>query len=127
MCSSIEEFEEIGLWIPGCRAAEIQVDFAEEHKILETEAQRSFLTKGAVHHVKIRERDGPSQGVTQKCEPLECRLSAPKFEDRTQEKRCAWEMSKNVHKLKDKNKTTFYSPSEVWSSPGPSSKKPKER
>ena len=30
-------------------------------------------------------------------------------------------------RLNDKDKTTFFSPSEVWSLPAPSSKKPEER
>ena len=33
----------------------------------------------------------------------------------------------NVHKRKEKDKTTFYSPSEVWSLPAPFSMKPEER
>ena len=41
--------------------------------------------KGTWHHVRIRERKGPSQGVTQKCEPQERSPLAPKYEDRTQD------------------------------------------
>ena len=61
------------------------------------------FSKGTQHPVKIRERNGPSQGVIQKCEPLERSPFATKFEDRTQEEtmqheRCArrdaWEMAK---------------------------------
>ena len=47
-----------------------------------------------------------------------------KFEDRSEEEtlkqeRCArrdaWKMSKSILKLKEKDRATFYSPSEVWS------------
>ena len=40
------------------RATEIQVDFTEEHKMFQTEAQC-----GTLRHVKIRERKDPSKGV----------------------------------------------------------------
>ena len=58
----------------------------------------------------------------------------PKFEDRTQEEalqqeRCdrreAWDFEKHVHKLSNKD-NTFVSPSEVWSLPALSLKKPEE-
>ena len=77
MCSTIEEFEEIGPRIPGCRAVEIQVDFKEEDNIL-WDRSAAFISHKR-YHVQIREREGPSQGGTQKCEPRECSLSAPKF------------------------------------------------
>ena len=92
--------------------------------------------KGTLHHVTLRKRRGPSQGVIQKCEAHERSPCAPKFEDRTQEEtlqqeRCArreaGDLARNVHKVNDKDKVTFVSPSEVWSSPGPPSKKPEER
>ena len=48
-----------------------------------------------------------------------------------QQERCArgqaWELVKHVCKLSDKDKATFFSPSEVWSLPAPSSKKLEER
>ena len=43
----------IWLRISGCTAAEMQVDFTEEHNIFETETQRAFLN-GALLHMKIR-------------------------------------------------------------------------
>ena len=66
---------------------------------------------------------GPSQGVTQQSEPHECSPSALLFEGKTQEEtlqqdRCArrdaWEMSKNVHELEEKDNAEFYSLPEVW-------------
>ena len=43
------------------------------------------FSKGTMRHAKIRERKGPSQGVTQKCVPQERILWAPKFQERTQD------------------------------------------
>ena len=94
------------------------------------------FSKGTLHPVKIWERKGPSQGVIHRSEPHERSPIAPKIEHRSLEEtlrheRCArrdaWEMAKNVHKLKEKDKTTFYSPSEVWSLPASSSTKSEER
>ena len=53
-----------------------------------------IFSNGTWHHVKIRERKSPSQGILQKCEPQERNPRAPKFEDRTlqktlQKERCA--------------------------------------
>ena len=59
-------------------------------------------------------------------DPHERNPSAPKFEDRSQEEtewqeRCgreaAWKLAKSVLKLKEKNKATFFSPSEIWCLP----------
>ena len=41
------------------------------------------FSKGTWHHMNIRERKGPSQGVVQNCEPQERNPCAPKIEDRT--------------------------------------------
>ena len=58
------------------------------------------------------------------------------FEDRSQEEtewqeRCAreaaWKLAKNILKLKEKDKTTFFSPSENRCMPAPSTLKPEER
>ena len=50
ICSLIDEFQAIGLCIPGCRAAEIQFDFTEWHNILVTEAQRAMLRRNITPH-----------------------------------------------------------------------------
>ena len=61
--------------------------------------------------------------------------NAPKFEDKSQDEtewqeRCtreaAWKLAKNTHK-NEKNKTAFFSPSENWCLPAPSTLKPEER
>ena len=60
------------------------------------------LSKGTWHHIKIRERKGPSRGIIQKCEPHECNPCAPRFEERVQDetlqqerctRRVAWDLS----------------------------------
>ena len=93
------------------------------------------FSKGTLHPVQIRERRGPSQGVTQTCEPQERSPCALKFEERTQDEtlqqeRCvhreAWDLARN-DKLKNEDKATFYSPTEAWVMLAPSSKKPEER
>ena len=61
---------------------------------------------------------------------------APKFEERTQDKtlkqersarRGAWDLAKDVYKLKKEAKDTFFSPAEAWVMLEPSSKNPEER
>ena len=63
-------------------------------------------------------------------------LSAPKFEDRSQEEtewqvRCAreaaWRLAKSIPKLEEKNRAAFLSLSENWCLPAPSNLKPEER
>ena len=58
------------------------------------------------------------------------------FEDRSQEEterqkryahEAAWKMARCILKLKEKNQTTFFSPSESWCVPAPSTLKPQER
>ena len=59
-----------------------------------------------------------------------------KFEDRSHEEterqqRCArskaWNLAKNIYKLKDNDKATFNSPAEEWVLPAASTKEPEER
>ena len=59
-----------------------------------------------------------------------------KFEDRSHEEterqqRCArskaWNLAKNIYKLKEKDKVTFYFPAEEWVLPAASTKEPEER
>ena len=68
---------------------------------------------------KIREREGPSLGVIQKCESHERNPCASRFEERTQgdtvhKERCAhkaaWDLAENVQKLTNTHKASFYTP-----------------
>ena len=62
-------------------------------------------------------------------DPHQRNPNAPKFEDRSQEEtewqeRCAreaaWRLAKSILKFKEKNKAAFFSPSENWCLPAPS-------
>ena len=68
-------------------------------------------------------------------EPHQRSPNAPKFEDRSQEKtewqergarEAAWKLAKSVLDLEEKNKATFFSPSENRCVPAPTLK-PEER
>ena len=81
-------------------------------------------------------RPKPSLGVICPGDPHQRNPNAPKFEDRSQEEterqeryasEAAWKMARCILKLKEKHKTTFFSPSENWCLPSPSTIKPKER
>ena len=92
------------------------------------------FTKAVLRHANIRDQN-PSLGMICPGDPHQRNPNAPKFEDRSQEEtewqeRCAreaaWKLAKNIQKLKEKHKTTFFSPSENWC-PAPSTLKPEER
>ena len=82
--------------------------------------QRVKLTKTIVRHAKIRDQN-PSLGLFCPGEPHQRGPNAPKFEDRSQEetewqeqgaREAAWKLARSVLNLKEKNKATFFSPSE---------------
>ena len=49
-----------------------------------------------------------------------------KFEDRSQEETDAWRLAKNIYKLKEKDKATFFSPTDERSLPAASTIKLEE-
>ena len=78
------------------------------------------FTKAVVRHANIRNQN-PSLGMICPSDPHQRNTNAPKFEDRSQaetewQERCAreaaWRLAKNILKLKEKHKTTFFSLSE---------------
>ena len=82
--------------------------------------QRVKFTKAIARHSKIRDQN-PSLGYICPGEPHERSPNAPKFEDRSQEetewqeqgaREAAWKLAKNVFKLKEQRRATFFSPSE---------------
>ena len=86
------------------------------------------FTIAVVRHANTRDQN-PSLGMI-------CPVDPPKFEDRSQEEtewqeRCAreaaWRLAKSILKLKEKNKAAFFSPSDNWCLPAPSTLKPDER
>ena len=93
------------------------------------------FAKAVVRHDNIRDQNH-SLGMICPGDPHQCSPNAPKFEDRAQEEtewqeRCAreaaWRLAKSVLKLKEKNKTAFFSPSENCFLPVSSTLKPEER
>ena len=96
--------------------------------------QRVKFTKAIARHTKIRDQN-PSLGYICPGEPHERSPNAPKFEDRSQEetewqelgaREAAWKLAKNVFKLKEHQRATFFSPSENRCLPA-STLKPEER
>ena len=82
--------------------------------------QRVKFTKAIACHTKIRDQN-PSLGYSCPGAPHERSPNAPKFEDRSQEetewqeqgaREAAWKLAKTVLKLKEHERTTFFSPSE---------------
>ena len=96
--------------------------------------QRVKFTKAIARHTKIRDQN-PSLGYICPGEPHERSPNAPNFEDRSQEetewqeqgaREAAWKLAKNVLKLKEHQRATFFSPSENRCLPA-SNLKPEER
>ena len=92
------------------------------------------FTKAIARHTKIRDQN-PSLGYICPGEPHQRSPNAPKFEDRSQEetewqeqgvREAAWKLTKNVLKLKEQERATFFSPSENRCLPA-STLKPEER
>ena len=87
--------------------------------------QRVKFTKSIARHIKIRDQD-PSLGYICPGEPHQHSPNAPKFEDRSQEetewqeqgaREAAWKLGKSVLNLKERDRATFFSPSENWCLP----------
>ena len=83
--------------------------------------QHVKFTKAIARHTKIRDQN-PSLGYICPGEPRQRGPNAPKFEDRSQEETewqepgardAAWKLAKNVLKLKEHERATFFSPSET--------------
>ena len=92
------------------------------------------FTKAIALPTKIRDQN-PSLGLICPGEPHQRSPNAPKFEDRSQEetewqeqgaREAAWKLAKSVLKLKEKNRATFFSPSENRCVPA-SNLEPEER
>ena len=96
--------------------------------------RRVKFTKAVARHANIRDQN-PSLGLICPCDPHQRNPNAPKFEDRSQEetewqeqgaREAAWKLAKNVLKLKEHERATFFSPSENRCLPA-STLKPEER
>ena len=115
-------------------AAEVFIDFAEELKHTETNPMCSIHQSRATSRQLSRPKSW--LGIICPGDPHQRNRNAPKFEDRSQEetewqerdaREAAWKMSRCILKLKEKHKTTFFSPSENWCLPSLSTIKPEER
>ena len=93
------------------------------------------FTKAVVRHVDTRDQN-PSLGMICPGDPHQRNPNAQKFEDRSQEetewqegcsREAAWKLAKNIIKLKEKDKTAFFSPSENSCLLAPSTLGPEER
>ena len=86
--------------------------------------RRVRFTKTVLRQANIREKKGPSLEKIQVKILHQRSPYALKFEDQSHEEeterqqRCArseaWNLAKNIHKVKEKDKTTFHSPAEEW-------------
>ena len=92
------------------------------------------FTKAVLHHANIRDQN-QSPGMICPGDPHQRKPNAPKFEDGSQEEtewqeRCAreaaWKLAKNVFKLKEHERATFFSSPENRCLPA-STLKPEER
>ena len=97
--------------------------------------RRVRFTKAVARHANIRDQN-PSLGYFCPGEPHQRSPNVPKSEDRSQEetewqeqgaREAAWKLAKSVLKLKEQERATFFSPSENWCLPAPSTLKPEER
>ena len=104
-------------------------------KVLEP-IQRVRFTKSTLRQASIREKKGPSLGKIPVKIPHQRSPYVMKFEDRShketeRQQRCArskaWNLAKNIYKLKEKDKAAFYFPAEEWVLPAASTKEPEER
>ena len=90
--------------------------------------RRVKFTKAVSRHANIRDQN-PSLGIICSSNSHQRNPNAPKFEDPSQEEtewqeRCAreaaWKFARCIQKLKVKQKTQFFSLSENWCLPSPS-------
>ena len=98
-------------------------------------------SKNTIHSVnatssKYPGKKGTSLGQIQVKNPYQRSPNAVTFEDPSHEKtekqqRCArgkaWNLARNMYKLKEKDKATFFSPTDEWSLPAASTIKQEER
>ena len=127
ICCFVEEFEAIGLRIPGCGAADIQVDFTEKPKILGTEAQRrkSSGQKGSIAGwfsiLNLMSLVLMLQNLRAALRKKHCNKNGAPAEMHWK-----WRNMSTSSKKRTKPHSTRLQ-KEVWSLPAPSSTKPVER
>ena len=94
------------------------------------------FSEGTWHQIKIRERRVHREVLSKSVSFMSVVLTRQKFGERSHEEtlhqeRCArkaaWDLAKNVNKLKNSDKATFYVPGEVKAMLAPTSKRPERR
>ena len=94
------------------------------------------FTLSTLRQASIRENNGSSLGKMQVKVPHQRSPYAMKFEDKSHEqterqqrsaRSKAWNLAKNIFKLKENDKATFHSPAEKWVLPAASTNEPEER
>ena len=98
--------------------------------------QRVRFTQSTLCQASIREKKGPSLGKTNVKIPHQRSPHAMKFEDKSHEEterqqRCArskaWNLARNIYKLKERDEAAFYFTAEEWVLLDASTKEPEER
>ena len=95
--------------------------------------RRVRFSRAVLRPGNIRESKGPSLNEIQVKLPHQRSPYAVKFEDRSQEDKSdapaemRGDLPRNICKLKEREKATFYSPSDEWVLPAASTIKPEER
>ena len=133
-CIRLIEYTTIGLRMPGYGAAEVFIDFTEELRHTETnpmcKIHKSRRTSCWHSETKIHRLDWFVQVNLMSVTPMLQNLRIALRKRRNGKKRCAreaaWRQAKSVLKFKEKNKATFFSPSENRCLPA-STLKPEER
>ena len=119
----------------GCVFQDMSTTILRKSSDMQKPIQRVKFTTAVLRHAKIRDKN-PSLGTICPGEPHQRSPNARKFEDRSQEEtewqeRCArkgaLKLAKSILKLKEKNKTAFFSLSENRCLPASSTLKPEER
>ena len=130
----IEEYTTVGLCLSRHGAAKSASILWKSSNILKPIRCERF-TKAVLRRADIRDQN-PSLAMICPGDPRRRNSNAPTLEDRSQEEtewqeRCAreaaWRLAANILKIKEKHKTAFFSLSENWCLPAPSTMKPEER
>ena len=87
---------------------------------------------GSIRRVRVTQSTLRNASIPEKDHRLEKYTSKILISEETErQQRCArgkaWNLAKNIYKLKEKDKATFYSPAEEWVLPAASAKEPEER
>ena len=95
------------------------------------------FTNSTLRHASIQEKKGTIVGKKQMSQffiseiPTVWHLRTSPLEVTERQQRCArgkaWNLAKNIYKLKEKDEATFYSPAGEWVLPAASTKEPEER